>query len=118
MRRGYEEDVITGRDERGDVGLRKKAAGLASAIALIALLEAARKGEYRASFHGFRVQALRQGPTPDTNVVVDVNLYVRLGKNLVEHSLVAMGIPQSPGAALLARPGAARTDAGPMEPIL
>ena len=70
------------------------------AIALIALLEAARKGEYRASFHGFRVQALRQGSTPDTNVVVDVNLYVRLGKNLVEHSLVAMGIPQSPGAAL------------------
>ncbi len=88
------------------------------AIALIALLEAARKGEYRASFHGFRVQALRQGSTPDTNVVVDVNLYVCLGKNLVEHGLVAVGIPQSPGAALLARPGAARTDAGAMEPML
>ena len=38
MLRGDEADVITGRDERGDVGLRKKAAGLASAIALIALL--------------------------------------------------------------------------------
>lgn len=88
------------------------------AIALIALVEAARKGEYRASFHGFSVQALRQGSTPDTNVVVDVNLYVCLGKKLVEHSLVAMGIPQSPCAALLARPGAARTDAGAMEPML
>src|SRR6187551_2332183 len=30
--------VITVRDERGDVGLRRKAAGLASVIALIALL--------------------------------------------------------------------------------
>ena len=38
MPRGDEADVITGRDERGDVGLRKKAAGLASAIALIALV--------------------------------------------------------------------------------
>ena len=88
------------------------------AIALIALLEAARIGEYRASFHGFRVQALRQGSTPDTAVVVDVNIYVCFGQNLVEHSLVAMGIPQSPCAALLARPGAARTDAGAMEPML
>src|SRR5688572_33259328 len=38
MLRGDEAEVITGRDERGDTGLRKKAAGLASAIALIALL--------------------------------------------------------------------------------
>ena len=38
MLRGDQADVITGRDERGDSGLRKKAAGLASAIALIALL--------------------------------------------------------------------------------
>ena len=38
MLHGDAADVITGRDERGDVGLRKKAAGLASAIALIALL--------------------------------------------------------------------------------
>ena len=38
MLRGDQAEVITGRDERGDVGLRKKAAGLASAIALIALL--------------------------------------------------------------------------------
>lgn len=38
MLRGDEAEVITGRDERGDVGLRKKAAGLASAIALIALV--------------------------------------------------------------------------------
>ena len=38
MLRGEVAEVITGRDERGEVGLRKKAAGLASAIALIALL--------------------------------------------------------------------------------
>ena len=38
MLRGNEPEVITGRGERGDVGLRTKAAGLASASALIALL--------------------------------------------------------------------------------
>jgi cell division protein FtsB len=38
MLRGDQAEVITAREERGDVGLRKKAAGLASAIALIALL--------------------------------------------------------------------------------
>ncbi len=37
MPRGDEAEVITGRDERGE-GLRRKAAGLASVIALIALL--------------------------------------------------------------------------------
>ena len=35
---GVEADVAGPRDERTDVGLRKKAAGLASAIALIALV--------------------------------------------------------------------------------
>ena len=40
-----EADVITGRDERGDVGLRKKAAGLASAILFIALLVGALFGD-------------------------------------------------------------------------
>ena len=35
---GVDADVAAPRDERADVGLRKKAAGLASAIALIALL--------------------------------------------------------------------------------
>jgi cell division protein FtsB len=38
MLRGKEFEVTTGRDERGDVGLRKKAAGLAAAVALIALV--------------------------------------------------------------------------------
>jgi cell division protein FtsB len=38
MLRGDEAEVITGREDRGDSGLRKKAAGLASAIALIALV--------------------------------------------------------------------------------
>jgi cell division protein FtsB len=38
MLRGVEAEVMTGRDERGDHGLRKKAAGLAAAVALIALV--------------------------------------------------------------------------------
>ena len=58
------------------------------AIALLALLEAARHGEYRATFHGFRVQALRQCSAPGADAFVEVNLCVSLGKTVVEHSLV------------------------------
>ena len=86
-------------------------------IALVALLEAARQGEYRASFHGFRVQALRQCSAPGVDVFVEVNLCVSFGKNLVERSLVAMGMPQPPCAGLSSRPEAATTDAGAMEPM-
>lgn len=87
------------------------------AIALIALLEAARHGEYRASFHGFRVQALRQCSAPDSDVFVEVNLYVSLGESVVERSLVAMGVPQRSCAGLSARPETVTIGAGAMEPM-
>jgi hypothetical protein len=57
-------------------------------IALLALLQAVRHGKYRATFHGFRVQALRQCSAPGADVFVEVNLCVSLGKTVVEHSLV------------------------------
>ena len=85
------------------------------AIALLALIDAARQGEYHASFHGFRVQALRQRPAPGSDVFVEVNLCVSLGKNLVERSLVVMGMPQPPCAGFSSRPEGATTDAGAME---
>ena len=59
------------------------------AIALLALLEAARHGEYRATFRGFRVQALRQRPAPDTDAFVEVNLCVSLGRAVIERSVLA-----------------------------
>ena len=86
-------------------------------IALLALLEAARQGEYRASFHGFRVQALRQGSAPGSDVFVEVNLCVSFGKTLVERSLVTMGMPQPPCTWISARSEGATTDAGAMEPM-
>ncbi len=58
------------------------------AIALLALLEAARDGEYRATFHGFRIHARRQCP-PDADAYVEVNLCVTLGKAIVERGVVA-----------------------------
>jgi len=58
------------------------------AIALLALVEAARDGEYRATFHGFRIHARRQCP-PDADAYVEVNLCVSLGKAIVERSVVA-----------------------------
>jgi len=58
-------------------------------IALLALQEAARHGEYRATFHGFRVQALRKCSAPGSEAFVEVNLCVSLGKTVVERSLVA-----------------------------
>jgi len=59
------------------------------AIALLALLEAARHGEYRATFRGFRVQALRQRPVPGADAFVEVNLCVSLGRALIERSVLA-----------------------------
>lgn len=59
------------------------------AIALLALLEAARHGEYRATFRGFRVQALRRRPTPDADAFVEVNLCVSLGRAVIERSVLA-----------------------------
>ena len=59
------------------------------AIAVFALLEAARHGEYRASFRGFRVQALRQCSAPGSDAFVEVILCVSLGTMVVERALVA-----------------------------
>lgn len=58
------------------------------AIARLALLEAARHGEYRATFHGSSVLARRQCPISGDGVVVAVNLCVLLGRIVVERSLV------------------------------
>lgn len=58
------------------------------AIARLALLEAARHGEYRANFHGFSVLARRQCPISGDGVVVAVNLCVLLERTVVERSLV------------------------------
>ena len=61
---------------------------MVQAISLLALLEAARHGEYRATFRGFRVQALRKCPVQGTDTFVEVNLCVSLGMTVVERSLV------------------------------
>jgi hypothetical protein len=58
------------------------------AIALLALMEAARHGEYRATFRGFRVEALRQCPA-GADAFVDVHLCVSLGRTVVERGNVA-----------------------------
>lgn len=59
------------------------------AIALLALVEAARRGEYRATFRGFRVQALRQYPVPGADAFVEVNLCVSFEETVIERSLLA-----------------------------
>jgi hypothetical protein len=60
------------------------------AIALLALVEAARHGEYRATFHGFRVQAARRCSAPGgSDAHIEVNLIVSLGTSIVERSVVA-----------------------------
>jgi len=59
------------------------------AIALLALLDAARHGEYRATFRGFRVHALRRRPAPDADAFVEVNLCVSLGRDVIERSVLA-----------------------------
>ena len=57
-------------------------------IALLALMEAQRHGRWGASFHGFRVQAQRQGPARSFAAFTEVSLSVSLGKVLVERSTV------------------------------
>ncbi len=59
------------------------------AIALLALLEAARRGECRATFRGFRVEALRQCPS-DADVFRSVHLCVSFGRTIVERGNVAV----------------------------
>ncbi len=52
-------------------------------IALLALMEAQRHGRWGASFHGFRVQALRQGPARGCAALTEVSLSVSIGKAVV-----------------------------------
>lgn len=52
-------------------------------IVLLAIMEAQRHGRWGASFHGFRVQALRQGPARGCAALTEVSLSVSLGKTVV-----------------------------------
>ena len=66
------------------------------AIALLALLHAARQGEYRATFHGFHVEAIRRDGIHDTAPIVEVRLAVTLAGALVERCALAVNaIPRS-----------------------
>lgn len=57
------------------------------AIAQIALLEAARDGEYRATFRGFSVRACRLCPQ-EPEAFVEIKFCVSLGRVIVECGLV------------------------------
>ena len=52
-------------------------------IALLALMEAQRHGRWAASFHGFRIQAQRQGPARGFAAFTEVSLSVSLGQAVV-----------------------------------
>jgi hypothetical protein len=54
------------------------------AIALVALLEAARHGAYRATFHGFRVESVRRKRLRDSTSSIEVRLDVTLAGAVVE----------------------------------
>ena len=64
-------------------------------IVLLALGEALRHGSYAASFHGFRIQALRKGPPWGSAAFAEVCLSVRLGEALVGRSWVAANYAQA-----------------------
>jgi hypothetical protein len=64
-------------------------------IALLALMEAARHGRWGASFHGFRVQAQRQGPARGFAAFTEVSLSVSLGKTLVARCQVITNYAQA-----------------------
>ncbi len=57
-------------------------------IALLALMEVQRHGRWGASFHGFRVQAQRQGPPRGFVAFTEVSLSVSLGQSVVARSRV------------------------------
>ena len=84
------------------------------AIATVVLLEAARRGEYRASFHGFRIQAARRRTGSPVAAFVEVRLCVTWEGHPVELNVVRME-PQEASATLRERSEAA--DAVGMEPM-
>jgi hypothetical protein len=54
------------------------------AVALFALVEAVRHGEYHATFHGFRVESLRRKGLGDSTASIEVSLAVTRGGTVVE----------------------------------
>jgi len=54
------------------------------AIALLALLEAARHGKYHATFHGFRVEAVRRDGLGRDAPTVEIHLVVAFDGTVVE----------------------------------
>jgi hypothetical protein len=83
------------------------------AIAMVGLLEAARRGEYRASFHGFRIQAVRQRAT-QVAAFVEVKLCVTWEGHPVELEVMRME-PQEASATL--PDGSEAAEAVGMEPM-
>ena len=83
------------------------------AIAMVGLPEAARRGEYRASFHGFRIQAARQR-APQVAAFVEVKLCVTWEGHPVELRVMRME-PQEASATL--RDGSKAAKAIGMEPM-
>ena len=66
------------------------------ALSLLALLKAARQGEYRATFHGFRVEAVRRDTPGNATPTVEVRLAVTLAGVVVERCALAVdAIPAS-----------------------
>ena len=64
-------------------------------IVRLALREALRHGSYAASFHGFYVQARRNGPPWGSAALAEVCLSVSLGEALVGRSWVAANYAQA-----------------------
>ena len=65
------------------------------AIALLALLEAVRHGAYRATFHGFRVEAVRRHGLGHVAASVEVSLAVTLAGTVVERCDLDVGAMRS-----------------------
>jgi hypothetical protein len=64
------------------------------AIAMVVLLEAARRGEYRASFHAFRIQAARQPTGSPVAAFIEVRLCVTWDGHPVELNVMRMEPPE------------------------
>jgi hypothetical protein len=84
------------------------------AIAMVVLLEAARRGEYRASFHGFRIQAARQRAGRPVAAFVEVQLCVTWDRHPVELKVMRME-PQE--ASATPREGSEAAEVVGMEPM-
>lgn len=86
------------------------------AIALMALLEAAHHGNYSASFHGFRVCAVRGSIARGSNAAIEVSFLVTRGEMPLERGVVAVCARRHPYHRS-PRENALATDLGEMEPI-